>query len=319
MEREQTQNILYEPDERPPFFFALGLGFQAIIGLLIGVAAFVLITARAGGQSDSYLSWAIFSAFTASGIVIILQSLRVWRFGARYTLICGPSAMFVAICSLALREGGPAMMSTLILVSTVFQFALTSRLSMLRRVITPTVSGTVLILLAGTAMSVVLGTLSSDELSGMARSGAYYHGGELGGRSCPPAVRNPALAAVDAHHRHCVGLRGGRGVRNLRSQRSGGGPLVRHSRPRVAGIRSPPRSGVLGSASGFHNRLSGILHQRDRGGYSRSAGRVASASRHRFPGDSGSSQRREPGQPGGGAAGDASGFTVPREPPRAPY
>ena len=44
------------------------------------------------------------------------------------------------------------MMSTLIVVSTVFQFLLTARLSLRRRIITPTVSGAVLMLLAGTAI-----------------------------------------------------------------------------------------------------------------------------------------------------------------------
>ena len=179
MAHKVNEHILYEPDERPPFLAAAGLGLQAIMGMLVAMAAFVAITVRTGEQSDSYLSWAIFSAFAVSGIVIVLQSIRVWRFGARYTLICGPSAIFVVICAIALKDGGPAMMSTLIVVSTIFQFALTARLSLLRRVITPTVSGTVLLLLAGTAMSVVLGTLSDDGSAAPAAAGPVTAGVSL--------------------------------------------------------------------------------------------------------------------------------------------
>ncbi len=146
---------------------AAGLGFQTVMGMLAAVAAFVTIIVRTGGQSDSYLSWAIFSAFTVSGIVIVLQSFRIWRFGAGYTLATGPSPAFVVICATALLVGGPAMMSTLIIVSTLFQFALTARLSLLRRIITPVVSGTVLMLLAATAISVVFSTLSDTVITAM--------------------------------------------------------------------------------------------------------------------------------------------------------
>ena len=53
--------MLYEPEERPPFLFTLGLSFQTIMGMLAAVAAFVAITVRMGDQPDSYMSWAIFS------------------------------------------------------------------------------------------------------------------------------------------------------------------------------------------------------------------------------------------------------------------
>ena len=180
MSREINNNVLYEPDERPPFLLAAGLGFQAVMGMLVAVAAYVTIIVRTGGQNDSYLSWAVFSAFAVSGIVIVLNSLRVWRFGARYTLVTGPSAVFVAVCAIALREGGPAMMSTLIIVSAVFQLALTAKLSVLRRIITPTVSGTVLILLAGTAMSVVLESMSDSGSAGPIAAGPITAAVSLG-------------------------------------------------------------------------------------------------------------------------------------------
>lgn len=160
-----NEHILYEPEERPPFLFAIGLGFQTILGMLAGVAAFVAITVRMGDQPDSYMSWAVFAAFAVSGIVIVLQSFRLWRFGAGYILTTGPSSAFIVICATALAEGGPALMSTLILVSTLLHFAFTARLSLLRRFITPTVAGTTLALVAASAMSAVFSTLS-DTVAG---------------------------------------------------------------------------------------------------------------------------------------------------------
>ena len=60
----------------------------------------------------------------------------------------------------ALVKGGPAMMASLIVVSSLFQFALAARLSLLRRIFTPVVSGTVIMLIAATVMPIVFGSLT---------------------------------------------------------------------------------------------------------------------------------------------------------------
>ena len=52
------------------------------------------------------------------------------------------------------------MLSSLLAVSALVQFAFISKLSLLRRIITPTVAGTVLMLMSATIISVVLGRLS---------------------------------------------------------------------------------------------------------------------------------------------------------------
>ena len=54
----------------------------------------------------------------------------------------------------ALELGGPALLATLIVASSLFQFLISSRLSLLRRVITPTVAGTVIMLIAVTVMPI---------------------------------------------------------------------------------------------------------------------------------------------------------------------
>ena len=160
MASNTSERILYEPDESPPLLATIVLGFQTVMGAFPSLAAFVAITTRIGEQPSGYTSWAVFAAFLASGIVMIIQSFRVWRFGAGYTLLVGPSSAFIVICAAALLEGGPALMSALVLVSTLFHFAFVAKLSLLRRVITPTVAGTTLMLLAGTAVSALLETLS---------------------------------------------------------------------------------------------------------------------------------------------------------------
>ena len=68
-------------------------------------------------------------------------------------------AAYIAVASSALVAGGPLMLSALMAVSSLVQFVFISRLSLLRRVMTPLVAGTVLMLLPVTVMPRVLATL----------------------------------------------------------------------------------------------------------------------------------------------------------------
>ena len=157
---QTNPDLLYQPDEQPPHLAAVGLGFQSVMGRLAAMAATASIIAAAGGQSDSYLSWIFFSALVVCGLGTSLQIYRIWRFGSGYALSINSGTAFIAICTNALLVGGPAMLSSLIVVSAVIQFFLISRLSLLRRILTPVVAGTVLMLLAATNLTVVMGRLS---------------------------------------------------------------------------------------------------------------------------------------------------------------
>ena len=155
----KTHDIRYEPNERPPHTLAFGLGFQAALLCLGGVVLTPAIVIRAAGQSETYLSWTIFMAVIVSGLSTILQAVRVGRVGAGHVLIMGTSGAFIAVCATALTEGGPALLATLIVASALFQFLLAARLSLLRRIITPVVSGTVIALIAVTIVPIVFDML----------------------------------------------------------------------------------------------------------------------------------------------------------------
>ena len=155
-----NENIRYEPEERPPHLLSAGLGFQATLTLLPPIVVIVAIIVRSASQSESYLTWAVFSAMIISGAITVLQSMRVGRFGSGNMLFMGTSSTFLIVCVLALESGGPALMATLVVLSSVFYFLLAWRLSLLRRVITPLVSGVVIMLLAAMAAPIVFDMLA---------------------------------------------------------------------------------------------------------------------------------------------------------------
>ena len=150
-----SHSVRYQPDERPPRALAVGLGFQAAILTFTPIITLPLVIMQAADQGAAYTSWAIFMAVLISGITTIVQAVRVGRFGAGHILIMGTSASFIAVSITALTEGGPALLATLIIVSSAIQFALAARLSLLRRFVTPVVPGTLLALIVLTVIPVV--------------------------------------------------------------------------------------------------------------------------------------------------------------------
>ncbi len=156
---EAGRHVRYAADEKPPAPLAFGLGLQLAMLTIAGIVLTPSIVIRAGGGSDTYLSWAAFAAVAVCGVTTIVQAVRVGRIGAGYVLLMGTSGAFIAVCIGAMAQGGPALLATLVIISSVFQFALAARLSLVRRIFTPSVAGTVIMLIAVTVMPIIFDML----------------------------------------------------------------------------------------------------------------------------------------------------------------
>ena len=184
-----NEHIRYEPDERCPHAVSIGVGLQGVLLILAPVVVNVAVVFRAGGQSEGYLSWAVFAALVVGGVTTALQAVRIGRLGAGHVIITGPGPIFIGVCITALVEGGPATMASLVVVSALSQFALAAWLPMLRRIITPVVSGTAIMLIASTVVPIALNLL--DDVP----EGA-------------PAAAAPSIAAVTLVVATALALRG---------------------------------------------------------------------------------------------------------------
>ncbi len=155
-----VRDVRYEPEEQPPPALAIGLGFQFAMLTVAGIVLTPAIVVRAAGTGEDFLSWAVFAALAISGITTVLQAVRVGRIGSGHVLLMGTSAAFIAVCVTSLIEGGPGLLATLVTVSALFQFGLSTQLSVLRRILTPTVCGTVIMLIPVTLMPIMFGMLT---------------------------------------------------------------------------------------------------------------------------------------------------------------
>ncbi|MCY4275543.1 MAG: xanthine/uracil/vitamin C permease, partial [Gammaproteobacteria bacterium] len=153
------KKLLYQADDSPPLPLTIGLGAQLSILCIGGIVLTPAIVIRAANGSEAFLNWAVFTALIVSGISSAIQATRLGRIGAGYVLIMGTSGAFIAVSISALVAGGPALLATLIIISSIFQFFLAGRLHLFRRILTPTVSGTVIMLIAVTVMPIIFGML----------------------------------------------------------------------------------------------------------------------------------------------------------------
>ena len=156
-----NEYVRYEPEERPPPLIALGAGAQAAMLIVAPVVLTVVVVVRIAEASESYLVWGVFAAMVVCGLTTVLQAARWGRFGSGHVLIMGTSGAFIAVCVAALKLAGPSTLATLVVISSLFQFLLAARLSLLRRIFTPVVTGTVIMLIAATVAPVIYDSLDN--------------------------------------------------------------------------------------------------------------------------------------------------------------
>ena len=180
--------VTHEPDESCSLGLTLGVGFQGVLLSLPPTVLTMLLFARASGLGDGYVTWSVLAAVAVSGIATALQAARIGPVGGGNILMAGAAPSYLAIALLALDQAGPATLATLLVVSSLFQFGLAASLPRLRRIITPVVSGTVIMLIAASVLPLTVNRLEQVP------EGA-------------PALAAPAVAAITLLAVAVLGLR----------------------------------------------------------------------------------------------------------------
>ncbi len=150
----------YEPHESPGPLESLGLGVQSALLVIAPIALFPIVMVNAVGGSDQEVAWAVFAMLAVNGAATILHALRIAPVGSGLLVITYPSPTAIPFCVIALEEGGASTLAALIVTSGLFQLAVSMRLSLLRRVVTPGFSGAILILLVITIVPVIFRSLN---------------------------------------------------------------------------------------------------------------------------------------------------------------
>lgn len=158
----ESSPLRFSVDESPPNGLAFLLAVQTVALIIAGIVLGPAIVLRAAEMSPALEPGVIFFALAISGAITVIQARRIWRIGAGYILLMGTSGAFIAVSITALTNGGLPLLMTLIVVSSMFQFLLASQLLLLRRIITPLVGGTTIMLLAVTVMPYAFGMFEAS-------------------------------------------------------------------------------------------------------------------------------------------------------------
>ena len=129
-----------------------------------------MIVAQASGRGDWYINWMVFASLVVVGISTLIQVRRIGPVGGGVVLPMFTAPFAIPFCITAVIDGGPATLTSLVIVSAVIQLAVSKWLFLLRRIVTPIVGGTVMMILSITLASVVFKLLddatAQDPLGG---------------------------------------------------------------------------------------------------------------------------------------------------------
>ena len=142
----------YEPADKPPLRRAIGAALLIFVPNTISIILLTTFVVRASGESDGYLAWVTFTGLAISGLSMILHAFPFRYLGSGGLVVTNLNVPLLAMSVLALAEGGPGLLATLVIATTLLQFVLVSRLASLRRIFTPTVSGIIIMLVAVSAV-----------------------------------------------------------------------------------------------------------------------------------------------------------------------
>ena len=149
-------------DESPLILTSTGLGIQFNLIASATLLVTPVIVAQASDLGDGYVNWMVFASLFVAGLSTPLQVRRLGPVGGGVFLPMFTAAFAIPFCITAVVDGGPATLSTLVIVSAIVQIAVSRWLFILQRIVTPTVGGTVMMIRSITLASVVFGLLDAS-------------------------------------------------------------------------------------------------------------------------------------------------------------
>ena len=150
-----ARNPRYEAHEKPPLLTSIGLGAQFSLMATATLLVTPVIVANESGRGEDYLIWMVFASLVVVGLSTLLQVKRIGPVGSGSVLPMFTAAVAIPFCISAAEEGGPAALTTLVFAAAIVQLIISRWLFILRRVVTPTVGGIVILILSITLASVV--------------------------------------------------------------------------------------------------------------------------------------------------------------------
>lgn len=140
-------SLIYGVDERPPFGDALFAAIQHLLAIFVAIITPPLIIAKALGLDTGTTGFLVSMSLFASGIATFIQCRKLGPVGCGMLCVQGTSFSFIGpIIAIGTVSGLPAVFGACILAAPI-EMIVSCTFKYLRRVITPLVSGIVVMLI----------------------------------------------------------------------------------------------------------------------------------------------------------------------------
>ena len=140
-----------ESDDRLSVGLTFATGAKLAVVSMTTTILIIIVVVRAAGVNPAQMTWLVFASVLITGATSMLQSIRFGRIGIGCILVVSSTGVFIAVAVQALKVGGPSTLAVMVVVSALFQLILSSRLSLLRQIMTAKIAGT-LIMLVGVSV-----------------------------------------------------------------------------------------------------------------------------------------------------------------------
>jgi xanthine permease XanP len=164
-ETEHTHDLVYGPEDRPAPTIAFVAALQHLLAILVPIVTPGLLICQALGVSSRDTTLIVSMSLVISGIATFLQCKRVGPLGAGLLIVQGTSFNFVgpliAGGSLMVKQGTPvetvmAAIFGVVIAGSFVEMAVSRILPFIKRLITPLVTGIVVLLIGLTLIKVGL-------------------------------------------------------------------------------------------------------------------------------------------------------------------
>lgn len=159
-------------DRIPPLARLFPLGLQHVLAMYAGAVAVPLIVGGALGFTPQQLTMLINADLFVAGVASIIQSVGFWKFGVRLPLMQGCTFAAVGpMISIGLTPGGagPTDIYGSVIACGLFMILLAPVFSQLLRFFPPLVTGTVIMIIGLSLMSVTAGWIAPNLNNGQAK------------------------------------------------------------------------------------------------------------------------------------------------------
>lgn len=146
-EKQNVNALVYGLEQRVPFGAAVMVGAQQVAAMVVGTITPPLILAGVLKWTPEQTAYCVSMALLASALGTLLQTMRPGKVGSGLLSVTGTSFSFLQPLMAAHAAGGMGAMFGLSLVTAPLQIVLAPFLPKLRRVFSPLVSGTVVLLI----------------------------------------------------------------------------------------------------------------------------------------------------------------------------